>query len=178
MPQRHCEPHSIESLGHPPPDLGALNSQVFASERDFVADARQDGLGVRILKNEANPTSRPARCIAVESQRASLVPLLVTAEDARETCKQRALAGARRTEQQDALSGFDVQVEARNGVGGPAGVTPAPTGRADADPPLSVDQEPVRPEANRDSAPVAARPRTANQLSRPTSAPDAIALIA
>src|SRR5690554_1868748 len=179
MVERQVEADGGQRTRHAPPDLLAWHPQVLAPERDVVSDARKDDLAVRVLQEQPRTAALCGGALTVDQQLTALVALIVAAEHTSHRLEQRGLARSGCPQQQHPLPRLDHQVEVSHRPGVPAGVTPTPAARGDANgwgrirpvqgQTLSARS---RPEAKRLSTPVWAMPRTAIQESRPAmSAP-------
>jgi hypothetical protein len=137
---------------HAWPDPRRGYRMVFQPERDVVAGAGHDELGLGVLEHDAG------RAVDAEFPR----PLAgVLGEQAGECGEQGALAGAGGAQQQYPLAALDAQVDVAQGPGPAPGVPPTETAQGDQTAVLS------RPAGNRSSTPVRASPRVSATLPRP-----------
>ena len=177
-----------QRLVDPRPDLPGRHGVVLQAERHVVAAAGEHRLRERVLQQQAGagapgPDSlgaRPARRDVVEQQR----PLLVTGlgvEQTGEPLQQGGLAGAAGPEQEDALPGGHVEVQAPDRPGLTGAVAPAPAPGAQRDgrdgcaparhsglgTAAGQTRLPSRPEASGASTPVRASARVRAHEPRP-----------
>src|SRR5437899_8217833 len=116
---------------HERPDRRGGNAMILEPERDVVAGARHHELRLRILEHDAGRVARVVRHASVDSELALGLAAAARVEQAGERREERALARARRPEQEHTLAGSDAQIEAADRPGSAPGVTPAPTARLD-----------------------------------------------
>src|SRR2546427_9937553 len=108
---------------------------VLETERDIVARSRHHELRLRILQHEPG--------IAADAEVALFVAATALIEEPGERKEERALSRAGRTEEQDALTLLDAQIDAAKRPRPAAGGTPAPAARDDGG--LAPMRGPARP---------------------------------
>src|SRR5205814_416001 len=105
------------------PDLGGRDAPVLEAEGDVVAGPRHDQLGLGVLQDEAG--------VAAHAQLALLVRRTGAVEQAGQSLEERALPGARRSHQKNALASRDAEIQSPQRPRLAAGVPPPPTARLD-----------------------------------------------
>jgi hypothetical protein len=159
--EAHLGQHAVDGR----PDPLARHSGVLQPERDVVPGAGHDQLRVGVLEDDAGAGPGVPRRPAVDGDRAGLLPLL-RAEQPGERVQQGGLARPGRAGEQHPLAGGDGQVDLAGRPGVPAGVAEPPAGQPHPGRRAAGGavfgrrrQTRVRPDANADSAPLAASER-------------------
>jgi len=184
MIQREVESDRRERGVDPTPNLVSRHSKVLAAERNIVADSSEDHLRVWVLQQEPDTAANDVRGLIVYEKLTVSLTVVVTAENPGERVQEGRLACSRCSKEQHSFPGRDYEIDAAERPVGSPGVTPSPCARVNSRAnridrhrvPAQASTVACRPEANRLSAPVAARPRTRNHDPSPAiSAPETMA---
>ena len=140
-----AQPDVVERLVHARPDLRRRDGKVLRPEGDVVAEAGKHHLRFRVLLHKPGAAALRPRRGTVDQQASGLVrvfgvvgvagvagwPRRAVAQHTGQGMEQRRFAGAGGAQQEHALPGPDVQVQAADRGPGPSGVPPAPAAGGD-----------------------------------------------